>query len=76
MAKLAAGLSRALPALRPDAPRDRSGAVRDAVLDDAAFAAFQGILGHFHVQANKVDPGPAFPWEAFLADVRHRIGTR
>jgi N-acetyl-anhydromuramyl-L-alanine amidase AmpD len=76
LAKLAAGLSRALPALRPDAPRDRSGAVRDAVLDDAAFAAFQGILGHFHVQANKVDPGPAFPWEAFLADVRHRIGTR
>ena len=22
-----------------------------------------GILGHYHVQQNKVDPGPAFQWD-------------
>lgn len=23
---------------------------------------FEGMIGHFHVQTNKVDPGPAFQW--------------
>jgi N-acetylmuramoyl-L-alanine amidase len=25
-------------------------------------AAYAGVLGHYHVQANKIDPGPAFHW--------------
>jgi N-acetyl-anhydromuramyl-L-alanine amidase AmpD len=74
LVKLAAGLSRALPRIRPDAPRDAAGRVADAALGDAEFAAFQGILGHFHVQTNKVDPGPAFRWEEFLSAVRAELG--
>jgi N-acetyl-anhydromuramyl-L-alanine amidase AmpD len=73
LVKLAAGLSRALPRIRPDAPRDAAGRVVDAALGDAEFAAFQGILGHFHVQTNKVDPGPAFRWEEFLSAVRAEL---
>jgi len=70
LVKLAAGLSRALPCIRVDAPRGPDGRVKDAALSSAEFDAFQGILGHFHVQTNKVDPGPAFPWDEFLERVR------
>lgn len=75
LVKLAAGLCRTFPRLRPDAPRDAAGAVRDRALSEAEFAAFGGILGHFHVQENKVDPGPAFPWERFLAAVRRELAS-
>jgi N-acetyl-anhydromuramyl-L-alanine amidase AmpD len=27
---------------------------------------YQGILGHYHVQLNKVDPGPAFQWDTVI----------
>ena len=73
LAKLAAALCRALPKIRPDAPRGADGAVLEHVLPDADWAAFQGILGHHHVQANKQDPGPAFDWESFLRRVREEL---
>jgi len=73
LVKLAAGLCRALPRIRPDAPRDAAGGVRDSALGDEEFEAFSGILGHFHVQTNKTDPGPAFPWEEFLDAVRREL---
>jgi N-acetyl-anhydromuramyl-L-alanine amidase AmpD len=74
LVKLAAGLCRALPRIRPEAPRDAHGRVRNAVLGAAEYAAFHGILGHFHVQTNKLDPGPAFPWEGFLAELARELG--
>ncbi len=73
LARLAAALCRELPRIRPDAPRDASGRVRDTALSDGEWAGFQGILGHFHVQTNKVDPGPAFDWERVLAAVRAHL---
>ena len=69
---LAAGLARVLPRIEPDAPRGADGVVATVALEPAAYDAFRGILGHHHVQANKVDPGPAFDWERFLARVRER----
>lgn len=71
---LSAALCRELPKIRPDAPRDAEGWVLDRALDDDAWARFGGILGHYHVQTNKTDPGPAFDWEPFLDDVRARLG--
>jgi N-acetylmuramoyl-L-alanine amidase len=73
LVKLAAVLCREFPAIRPDAPRDASGKVREAALSDEEWREFQGILGHFHVQTNKNDPGPAFDWERFLTAVRARM---
>lgn len=70
LAKLLAALATVLPRIRLDAPRDDAGAVRPAVLSDADFAAYEGVLGHYHVQANKTDPGPAFDWERVLARAR------
>jgi N-acetyl-anhydromuramyl-L-alanine amidase AmpD len=70
LVKLAAGLSRVLPKIAPNAPRDGTGQVKDRVLSAEEFDAFQGILGHYHVQENKTDPGPAFDWERLLAGAR------
>ncbi|MEM7306452.1 MAG: peptidoglycan recognition family protein [Planctomycetota bacterium] len=74
--QLTAGLCRAFPRLAPDAPRGAEGRVKDGVLTDAEFDAFGGVLGHYHVQENKVDPGPGFDWEPFLARVRAELERR
>jgi len=73
---LTAGLCELFPRIRPDAPRDATGAVRRDALDAAEFARFHGILGHFHVSADKSDPGPAFDWERLLRGVRARLHAR
>jgi len=76
LVKLTAALCRAFPKIEPDAPRDADGNVLDRALTDEEWRAFQGILGHYHVQRNKSDPGPAFDWERFLAGVRDRLATQ
>jgi N-acetyl-anhydromuramyl-L-alanine amidase AmpD len=70
LAALAAALARELPRIALDAPRDADGRVRTDALSDAEEAAFGGILGHFHLQTDKRDPGPAFDWERLLAAAR------
>lgn len=67
---LTRSLAAALPKIRIDAPRDARGEVLTGVLSPAQFSAFTGLLGHYHVQRNKIDPGPAFDWERLLRDVR------
>lgn len=71
---LASALHAALPRIAVDAPRGRDGRVTSDVLSDAEYERFRGIVGHYHLSRAKVDPGPAFDWERFLADVRARLG--
>ncbi len=80
---LTATLCRLFPALTCDYPRNPDGSLIDVALSDDAFDQYQGIIGHFHVQQNKVDPGPAFNWERVvqgarsLQSERHaRVSTR
>ncbi|MEM1329746.1 MAG: N-acetylmuramoyl-L-alanine amidase [Planctomycetota bacterium] len=68
--KLTATLSTALPRIRLEAPRGPDGAVIPGVLPPDELASFQGVLGHYHVQSNKVDPGPAFDWDRVLEGAR------
>jgi N-acetylmuramoyl-L-alanine amidase len=70
LGRLLAGLSRTLPKIRLDAPRDTTGAVRDAVLSRAEVSAFSGLLGHYHVSGRKQDPGPAFDWARVIREAR------
>ena len=72
LAALAAALAGALPRIELELPRDAAGVVRTDALGDQEEAAFQGILGHYHLQTDKRDPGPAFDWERFLAEARAR----
>lgn len=70
LAALAASLSRTLPGIDLDAPRDPAGGVLDRALTPQELDAYSGVLGHWHVTDAKQDPGPAFDWERFLAEAR------
>lgn len=79
LSHLIAALSAVLPSISLDAPRGSDGAVLDRALTPEEFAGFRGVLGHWHVQANKVDPGPAFDWDRVLTrarSLRRRAPTR
>ena len=73
LGRLLAALCRALPGIAPEAPRGPGGEVATTVVPGAV--RVPGILGHYHVTAAKVDPGPAFQWARVLGDVsRHLEG--
>jgi N-acetyl-anhydromuramyl-L-alanine amidase AmpD len=40
------------------------------VLPDDRIATYRGLLGHYHMQKNKIDPGPAFDWERVVSGAR------
>lgn len=68
LTKLTAALHRILPRIALDVPRAADGTVLARALTEPEFAAYSGILGHFHITRAKVDPGPAFDWERLLRD--------
>lgn len=70
LAKLVGGVARALPRIRLDYPRGADGKVLDRALTDVEFRAFSGVLGHWHVTDDKVDPGPALDWERLVESAR------
>lgn len=70
LGKLTAALHRILPRMELDAPRDASGSVLTRAMTPAEFAAFSGVIGHFHVTTAKSDPGPAFDWDRLFAEAR------
>lgn len=70
LAHLCATLHRVFPRIRLDVPRDDDGAVITSALPAERLLAFEGIVGHYHVQKNKQDPGPALQWERLLAEAR------
>ncbi|MDX2146693.1 MAG: peptidoglycan recognition family protein [Planctomycetota bacterium] len=63
LARLIAALHKALPAIVIDYPREADGTLATRKLAPDEFARFRGVLGHYHVQEDKVDPGPAIQWD-------------
>ena len=72
--KLTAALCRVLPRIRCDYPRDAAGRLVPRKLPDDELERYQGLLGHFHIQTNKEDPGPAFQWDYVIAGARRLLG--
>lgn len=68
--KLTATVCTVLPRITPDYPRDDRGKLVTRALDDVQWETFHGLLGHYHVQKNKQDPGPAFQWDKVVAGAR------
>ncbi len=66
LARLTATLCTIFPKIRCDYPRKASGALLTSKIPPADYNSYQGILGHYHVQENKVDPGPAFQWDRLI----------
>jgi N-acetylmuramoyl-L-alanine amidase len=64
--KLTAALHKTFPKIKLDYPRDKSGKlIRDALPNDV-YDHYEGVLGHFHVQTNKSDPGSAFQFDKVI----------
>jgi N-acetylmuramoyl-L-alanine amidase len=74
--RLTAALCRVFPKLTCDYPRDADGNLIREKLEDTALQEYSGILGHYHVQKDKVDPGPAFQWDTLIQGARREMGLR
>ncbi len=70
LAKLTATLCKVFPKINCDYPRDAAGKVIPRKLSDEELEKYQGVLGHFHIQTNKVDPGPALQWDYVIGKAR------
>lgn len=64
--KLTATLCTVLPKIKCDYPRGADGKLLLGKLPDEEFKKYHGVLGHYHVQLNKTDPGPAFQWDTVI----------
>lgn len=74
--KLTAALHRALPRIRLDYPRDRQGRLLTTRLPEAQLAGYRGLVGHFHLQLDKLDPGPAFQWDAVVNGAKRELDKK
>lgn len=72
--KLTATLCTVFPKLGCDYPRGADGKVIPHRLTDSELAGFHGILGHYHIQADKVDPGPALQWDRVIGGAKSLMG--
>ena len=70
LAHLTATLCSVFPKMKCDYPRDAGGKLVPRKLADDELEKYQGVLGHFHIQTNKVDPGPALDWEGLISQAR------
>jgi N-acetylmuramoyl-L-alanine amidase len=70
LAKLTAALCTVFPRLACDYPRDADGKLITHKLPPEMFEGYHGVLGHYHVQTNKVDPGPALQWDYVIGEAR------
>jgi N-acetyl-anhydromuramyl-L-alanine amidase AmpD len=71
--KLTATLCKVLPKIKCDYPKDVAGNLIPQKLPDDELDKYQGVMGHYHIQTNKVDPGPAFQWEYVIGNARRLL---
>jgi N-acetyl-anhydromuramyl-L-alanine amidase AmpD len=68
--KLTATLCQVFPKLKCDYPKDKEGKLIPHMLPEEDLKNYQGVMGHYHVQLNKTDPGPAFDWDKVIGGAR------
>jgi N-acetyl-anhydromuramyl-L-alanine amidase AmpD len=73
LTKLTAALCKVFPKMTCDYPRDADGKLVTGKLPDEELKNYHGVLGHFHVQTNKTDPGPAFDWDRVIDGARRLL---
>jgi hypothetical protein len=74
LTRLAAALHRVLPRIELDYPRDEHGRLVMRQLEAETLANFHGVLGHYHIQKDKTDPGPALQWDRVVNGARRELG--
>lgn len=72
--RLTATLCTVLPRIRCDYPRDADGRLITGLLPPEQLEGYSGLIGHYHSQANKIDPGPAFQWDLVVEGAAGLMG--
>ena len=75
LTKLTAALCKIFPKLTCDYPKDAAGKLITHKLPDEDLKNYQGVMGHYHVQKNKTDPGPALDWERIIGGAKRILET-
>jgi N-acetylmuramoyl-L-alanine amidase len=70
LVKLTAALCTVFPKLKCRYPTDADGKLIPHKLPDPELKKYEGVLGHFHIQTDKEDPGPAFNWDYVIGNAR------
>ena len=74
LTKLTAALCKIFPKLQCRYPTDTNGKLIPRKLPDEELKNYQGVLGHYHIQTNKTDPGPALDWERVVGGAQRILG--
>jgi N-acetylmuramoyl-L-alanine amidase len=74
--KLTATLCTVLPKIKCDYPRDKDGKLITHALSSEEWDQYEGLLGHYHVQTEKQDPGPAFQFDKVVNGARKMMGEK
>jgi N-acetylmuramoyl-L-alanine amidase len=70
LTKLTASLCKIFPKLKCRYPVDSEGHLIPHKLPADELKNYQGVLGHYHIQTNKTDPGPAFDWDRIIGGAK------
>jgi N-acetylmuramoyl-L-alanine amidase len=68
--KLTATLCKTFPRIECRFPTDADGQLIPHKLTNEQWRDYHGVLGHYHIQTDKVDPGPAFQWNYVINGAR------
>jgi hypothetical protein len=66
LTRLTAALCKIFPKLKCRYPADAEGKPIPHKLPADQLKNYEGVLGHYHIQTNKNDPGPAFDWDRVI----------
>ncbi|HEX4121209.1 MAG TPA: peptidoglycan recognition family protein, partial [Verrucomicrobiae bacterium] len=70
LVRLTASLCTIFPRITCDYPREADGKLMTHKIPAEELQNYHGVLGHYHVQTNKVDPGPALQWDYLIGEAR------
>ncbi|MFN4242463.1 MAG: N-acetylmuramoyl-L-alanine amidase [Tepidisphaerales bacterium] len=70
LTRLVATVATVLPRITLDYPKEPNGQPKMRRMTDAQLERWQGLIGHYNIQTDKYDPGPAFQWERVVAGAK------
>jgi N-acetyl-anhydromuramyl-L-alanine amidase AmpD len=75
LVKLTATVCKIFPKLKCRYPVDANGHLITHKLADHDLKQYEGLIGHYHIQTDKVDPGPAFNWDYIVTNAQRLMAN-
>jgi N-acetylmuramoyl-L-alanine amidase len=73
LVRLTASVCKIFPKIQCRYPVDENGKLIPHKLPDEQLKNYEGLIGHYHIQTNKTDPGPAFNWDYVVTNAQKLI---